>query len=168
VIAVLNDGPEEYMIVRIDEPWEAFAAAWWNTHAYWSCHVELICDKPIYVVEIWRDSPVRDFGSFDVDGLVQEFSQELAPKGLPEDLDGVLLAERVAHRCNYSWWWSPVWLARIGLFYNTHYTAEVEPFETFTHVTVELTELGKRAALEYARDQVKEECRKAGKPLPWD
>ena len=164
MIAVLNDGPEEYMIVRINEAWEAFAAAWWNTRAYWGCVVDLICDSPVYVGEIWRDSPIHDYGSFHVEGKVQEFSLELAPKDFPAEPERSLIAETSTHHS----WWSPMWLARIGLLYDQHYTAEVQPFDTFTHISVELTELGKQQALKYAREQVEEECRKEGKPLPWE
>lgn len=142
LVAVVSDGYDSFTVMYVDEPWQAFAVAWWNSAYGLSASVVLVAAAYLLprTAVWWYDGGIRD-SSFE-----DKSDRE--------------------HRGNA---WSSSSFAAAGLEEGIHYTLDADLDEMQADSTfIELTRVGKARALVYAREQIEKECAAEGKPLPWE
>jgi hypothetical protein len=145
LIGVVNDGPESYYVLRIAHPWEVFALAKWKSLAStWECKVDFVGRG-----RAWHWTTIENTFSFSGNWLLQVEEP-------PSD----------------QWFWRPDLLEARGFSKWVDFTIELSPWdynnELHFNVDIELTTSGIAKALQYAKGLIEEECRKEGKPVPWD
>jgi hypothetical protein len=150
VVAVLNDGPESYHVLKVKaaEAWKIFALAKWKTVASnWSSEVDLVA-RPLYVRHA---SDLSDILEWD-------YGHQLLPcnaEGPPDD-----------------WFWRPDLMEHRGFVKWEDFDIQLSHWDYKNEVNfdvhINLTASGRAKALEYARGLIEDECRKKGKPVPWE
>ena len=143
LVAIVSDGYDSSVTMYVDEPWQAFAIAWWNKHVGLSASVMIVAAAYVLPREaiLWFEGGLNDSGWVreDDDGWRPWSAETLSAGGFVEGVD-----------------------YRIGEGDDdVRVSSHDGPF-------VELTRAGKDKALEYAREQIEQECAAENKPLPWE